>query len=63
MNVMFTLAVFEILPFEGRLVLSATQLGTRSERVSERVMMITDTHMEELVLYRKNPLKYKVGCF
>ena len=25
--------------------------------------MINDTHMEELVLYWKNSLKYKVGCF
>ena len=24
---------------------------------------INDTHMEELALYWKNSLKYKVGCF
>ena len=32
-------------------------------RMMKKFIIVNDTHMEELVLYWKKSLKYKVGCF
>ena len=44
-------------------VINQPILGMTGHSYNQTNQNVNDTHMEELVLYWKNSLKYKVGCF